>query len=160
MTVRTPTLRNIAWLVVPLLFGGMILASLLEGGLSRAEITTFAAITSIFSVLAIAAGFSGAFKHPVGLAKMMEFLAKAKDIPYTRRLRTSKQVRFEAVESSGQCPLGVKTGYVWNVKRSGKMDAPICTAAASALDDSGGVGSPACVCPYGENRVVFEASSA
>lgn len=158
MTIRTPTLRDIAWLVMPLLFGGAMLASLIEGGLTSAEITTFAAITAVLYMLTIAAGFTGAFKHPVGLAKMMELLAKAKGIPFTRQLRRSRQVRFEALESSGQCPLGVKTGYVWNVKQSGKMDTPICMAAASALDETGGTGSTACVCPYGENRVVFAAS--
>jgi hypothetical protein len=160
MTVRTPALRDIAWLAVPLLFGGAMLASMLEGGLTGSEIATFAAITGVLYFLIVAAAFSGAFRHSVGVAKMMELLAKAKGIPYTRRLQRCRQGRFEAIESLGQCPLGVKKGYVWNVHRSGKMDAPICMAAVSALDNSGSAESEACVCPYGENKVAFARASA
>lgn len=90
--------------------------------------------------------------------KMMELLANAKGISYTHQLQNGRHSRFEAVVSTGECPLGVTAGYAWNVKQSGKMDAPICMAAASALDECGS-DPTACICPYGENKVVFGASS-
>ena len=166
MTVRTPSSRDVAWLALPLVIGAGVLASMAAGGLTGAEIATASAISGVYLFLVLAAVSTGAFARPVDIAKLM--IARARDRGIQFLLRSAPMttaVRLEAVETRGACPLGIRSGYRWNLKASGRMDAPLCVAAVVSVNSALG-GSKAelprtlaCECPFGDNMVKFRSTA-